>query len=81
MGGVLRIKNIRLLLLLFLLWLPACRSDRKTSTSNMVAAREAKKERAELRKAILRIEPFFKPMGKPQSSDWLASHNEPGQTF
>lgn len=49
--------------------------------SNMAAAREAKKERAELRANIKKIEPFFKPMGKPQSNDWLETHNEPGQTF
>lgn len=49
--------------------------------SNMAAAREAKKELAELRADIKKIEPFFKPMGKPATSDWLASHNEPGQTF
>ena len=30
---------------------------------------------------MARIEPFFKPMGKPAPYDWLASHNEPGQTF
>lgn len=47
----------------------------------MAAAREAKKERADLRAAIKKIEPFFKPMGKPAAYDWLASHNEPGQTF
>ncbi len=47
----------------------------------MSAAREAKKEFAELRADIRKIEPFFKPMGKPGNSDWLASHNEPGQTF
>ncbi|MBK6748530.1 MAG: hypothetical protein IPG67_00530 [Acidobacteria bacterium] len=47
----------------------------------MTAARDAKKERAELRANIKKIEPFFKPMGKPGTSDWLASHNGPGQTF
>ncbi len=47
----------------------------------MSAAREVKKEINELRDTIKKIEPFFKPMGKPGNSDWLASHNEPGQTF
>ena len=47
----------------------------------MATAHEAKKERADLRAAIKKIEPFFKPMGKPKGYDWLASHNEPGQTF
>lgn len=47
----------------------------------MTAAREAKKEIAQLRADIMKIEPLFTPMGKPGNSDWLASHNEPGQTF
>jgi hypothetical protein len=41
----------------------------------MAAAREASKETKELRDAIKKIEPFFRPMGKPGNSDWLASHN------
>lgn len=56
------------------------KSDEKPA-SNMSAAREAKKERAELRGNIKKIEPFFKPMGKTVSNDWLETHNEPGQTF
>lgn len=48
---------------------------------NMTAAREGKKEIKQLRDNIKKIEPFFKVMGKPGNSDWLASHNEPGQTF
>ena len=47
----------------------------------MTAVRETEKERADLHAAIKKIEPFFKPMGKPAASDWLASHNEFGQTF
>ena len=47
----------------------------------MTTAREAKKERKELRDNIQKVEPFFKPMGRPGMSDWLATHNEPGQTF
>jgi archaemetzincin len=34
-----------------------------------------------LRADIKKIEPFFKPMGKPKAYDWLAMHTEPGQTF
>ncbi len=59
----------------------ACSKPNENPASNMTAAREAKKERAELRTNIKKIEPFFKPMGKPASYDWLATHNEPGQTF
>ncbi|MEO7539020.1 MAG: archaemetzincin [Pyrinomonadaceae bacterium] len=59
----------------------SCAWVEEKPATNMAAAREAKKERKELRDAIQKIEPFFKPMGKPGNSDWLASHNEPGQTF
>lgn len=61
--------------------LSACTSTADKPASNMTAAREAKKEIKELRENIKKIEPFFKPMGKPGTSDWLASHNEPGQSF
>lgn len=47
----------------------------------MSEAREAKKELKELREDIKKIDPFFKPMGKVQQFDWLASNHEPGQTF
>ena len=69
------------LLLIFGSLLFACSSGSERPASNMAAAREAKKERKELRDAIKKIEPFFKPMGEPAEYDWLASHNEPGQTF
>jgi archaemetzincin len=59
----------------------ACSNPDEKPASNMSAAREAKKERAELRSNIKKIEPFFKPMGRPLSNDWLETHNEPGQTF
>jgi archaemetzincin len=35
----------------------------------------------EVRSAMKKVVPFFSPMGKPKAYDWLASHNEPGQTF
>jgi archaemetzincin len=35
----------------------------------------------EIHAAMRKVEPFFKPMGKPEAYDWLGSHNEPGQTF
>ncbi len=61
--------------------LQGCTRSDDAPASNMAAAREAKKERKELRDNIKKIEPFFKPMAKPEAFDWLASHNEPGQTF
>ncbi len=59
----------------------SCSKPEDKPASNMTAAREAKKEIKELRDNIRKIEPFFKAMGKPAAYDWLASHNEPGQTF
>jgi len=59
----------------------ACSEANNRPVSNMSAAREAKKELAELRSNIKKVAPFFRPMGKPASYDWLGSHNEPGQTF
>lgn len=67
--------------LLASLFLTSCSTESQKPISNMSAAREAKKERKELRDAIKKIEPFFQPMGKPAAYDWLGSHNEPGQTF
>jgi tetratricopeptide (TPR) repeat protein len=49
-------------------------------TSNSATNSDAK-QLQDLRATIKKIEPFFKPMGKPANYDWLASHNEPGQTF
>src|SRR5688572_28549459 len=59
----------------------ACSSPPASAPGNMAAAREAKKERKELRDGIKKVASFFKPMGKPAKYDWLATHNEPGQTF
>ncbi len=69
-----------IILILFCLLVSCSKADEKPA-SNMAAAREAKKERADLRGAMTKIVPFFKPMSKPQAYDWLGSHNEPGQTF
>jgi archaemetzincin len=59
----------------------ACSQSKNQGTLNMAAAREAKSERKSLRDSIKHIEPYFVPMSKPANYDWLASHNEPGQTF
>jgi archaemetzincin len=63
------------------LLLTSCTNTAETPASNITAARAAGKERKELRDNINKIEPFFKPMGKPSAYDCLASFNEPGQTF
>lgn len=39
------------------------------------------KQTEELRSAMKKVEPFFKPMGKPEAYDWLGAHQESGQTF
>lgn len=58
-----------------------CSEKQGVSPSNTAALRASKKEIPELRAAMKKVEPFFKPMGKPEAYDWLGSHNEPGQTF
>lgn len=74
---------MRLTLVAFtcVLFFASCNDRTSSPASNMAAAREAKKERKELREAIKKVEPFFQPIGKPEAYDWLGSHNEPGQTF
>ncbi|MBL8123534.1 MAG: hypothetical protein KIT61_16450 [Pyrinomonadaceae bacterium] len=59
----------------------SCAGDNGSPASNASEAREAKKEIERLREDIKKIEPFFKPMGKPEQGDWLAGQKEPGQTF
>ena len=44
-------------------------------------AREPNAMIPELRQAILRLTPLYKPLEKPGPGDWLAQHKEPGQTF
>lgn len=68
-------------ILLLIAAINSCSSTDSSSASNMNEAREAKKEQKELREDIQKIEPFFKPMGKPEQGDWLAGQKEPGQTF
>jgi archaemetzincin len=58
-----------------------CSGPQERPAPNTAPAREAKKEVKELRAVITKVEPFFTRMGKPGPDDWLASHNEPGQTF
>ena len=57
----------------------ACSRSEENTASNTTA--ETKKEQTELLAAMKKIEAFYKPMGKPTAYDWLASHNELGQTF
>jgi archaemetzincin len=49
--------------------------------SDTVDLKKTDSKNREFEKDKARIEPFFKTMGKASNSDWLASHNEPGQTF
>ena len=59
--------------------LTSCSTTNDAPASNTTA--ETRKEQTELHAAMKSIKPFFKPMGRPAAYDWLASHNEPGQTF
>src|SRR5688500_6665855 len=36
---------------------------------------------AAIRAAAIKIKPLHRPKGPPQPGDWLAEHEEPGQTF
>lgn len=75
-------KHARLIFLFVLFaYFVGCSKTEERPASNMSAAREAKRELKELREAMKKVEPFFKPMGKPAADDWLESHNEPGQAF
>lgn len=69
------------LLLVGLMLFGACSLPGVKPASNVAVARGEKQNLKELRIAMGRLEPFFLPMGKPAKYDWLASHNEPGQTF
>jgi archaemetzincin len=59
----------------------ACSAEPERPELNVPAEPQVNENVNELHRAMTKIEPFFLPMGKPQQSDWLASHNEPGQTF
>jgi archaemetzincin len=45
------------------------------------AESKADPKTARMRTIIKKLEPLQKPLGKTQPGDWLASHEEPGQTF
>jgi len=59
----------------------ACSPSIENSASNTTTTRQDQKEIQTLRAAMSKVEPFFKPMGKPEAYDWLGSYNERGQTF
>ncbi len=72
----------RSVLVLLVIVLAACSRVSDDQASNSAApASEFRKGLKELRAAMVQVEPFFKPMGKPKAYDWLATHTEPGQTF
>jgi archaemetzincin len=58
-----------------------CSRDETVGNSDVGNAGKADESVSQLRADIKKIEPFFKPMGKPKAYDWLAMHTEPGQTF
>lgn len=67
------------LIALFACVLAGC--SRQEVTSNAIHSRRNDPSTDEIRAGIKQIEPFFKPMGKPEQFDWLQTNKEPGQTF
>lgn len=59
----------------------SCGREVDNSAPNPTARPETRTDLRAIRTAMTKVEPFFKPMGKPKGFDWLASHREPGQTF
>src|ERR1051325_2690983 len=70
-------KKIALLLLLLI----APSSFRTEKADSPVGADAPDTRPAELVKAMEAVKPLFEPMRPPGPNDWLASFNEPGQTF
>ena len=68
-------------LLILSLFLLSCSSEPAPQSSNDSSSSVDNERVTKLRSDLKKIEPFFKPMGKPGQFDWLASHNEPGQSF
>jgi len=68
-------------LLILGLFLLSCSSKPAPQSSNDSSSSVDNERVTNLNSDIKKIEPFFKQMGKPGTFDWLASHNEPGQTF
>jgi len=58
-----------------------CSKPEENTASNVASTAGTHWETQALHDDIKKVETFFKPMGKPAAYDWLASHNEPGQTF
>ncbi|MEP6944643.1 MAG: archaemetzincin [Acidobacteriota bacterium] len=56
----------------------ACFGNNEAPATNTAAPKTVFPE---IHASMAKIEPFFERMGKPAAYDWLASHNEPGQTF
>src|SRR5688500_10058801 len=69
------------LIILFACLLLGCMTNENTPGSSITTASDSKPDHYQLRTNIKKIEPFFKPMGEPKDYDWMASFNEPGQTF
>lgn len=73
----------KIVLRLALLVLAVCASACSTVTEQVAntIAEKPREDLSEIRRAMKRIEPFFRPMGEPQPYDWLATIKETGQTF
>jgi archaemetzincin len=75
----------KLLVLLTAIFFCGCfRAETTAENSPPVSqnqAPSADERAAKLSRVKQSIAPFFKPMGKPLPTDWLATFDEPGQTF
>lgn len=79
---LLRSKSISLLgLLTFGVLFASCASQPQPDSQMTPAPLPNGTSHPEIRAAMAKIVPFFKPMAEPQDYDWLAAHHEPGQTF
>jgi archaemetzincin len=71
----------RLIFLLLFAALVACSPQNANQSNSAQSANETDIRPKELVAAMDAVKPFFEPMRPPGPNDWLASFNEPGQTF
>jgi archaemetzincin len=74
---------VRLILatIVFILSAAACKTGTVENQNQGVDASTSNKPTTELISAMTAVKPFFSQLSAPGPSDWLASFQEPGQTF
>jgi archaemetzincin len=58
-----------------------CTAHENRSSNSVATTRDLDEQSTKLAVQVDRVKPFFRRMEHPGTSDWLASHNEPGQIF